>query len=202
MPDRYIVFTGRPNAGKSTAINALTGLKLPVGKRPGTTTKIRMYPVAPGLTLVDMPGYGAKARGSRDQEDRTKDAILAFLEENSGRIAAAVHVVNITTYIETEERLSRKGYLSLDVEMVRYLRETLGAYPLVAANKIDKGGEDEVVANIEAFIEAVSAEDPEAGGNVFPVSAKTGVGVGRLREALVRRLKEAGFSDPFEYLRG
>jgi GTP-binding protein len=202
MPDRYIIFTGRPNAGKSTVINALTGLKLPVGKRPGTTTRVRMYPVGPGLTLVDMPGYGAKAGGSRVWEDRTKDSILAFIEENSGSIAAAVHVVNITTYIETEGRLSRKGYLSLDVEMVHYLRETLGAYPLVAANKIDKGGEDEVVANIEAFIGAVSMGDPEAGEHVFPVSAKTGVGVGRLREALVGRLREAGFRDPFEYLRG
>jgi GTP-binding protein Era len=202
MPDRYIIFTGRPNAGKSTVINALTGLKLPVGKRPGTTTRVRMYPVAPGLTLVDMPGYGAKAGGSRAWEDKTKDSILAFIEENAGSIAAAVHVVNITTYIETERRLARKGYLSLDVEMVHHLRETLGEPPLVAANKIDKGGEDEVVANIEAFIRDASAGDPEAGDNVFPVSAKTGVGVGRLKEALVRRLREAGFRDPFEYLRG
>jgi len=88
------------------------------------------------------------------------------------------------------------------VEMVHHLRENLGAHPLVAANKIDKGDEDEVVANIEAFIAGVSAGDPEAGDHVYPISAKTGVGVGRLKEALVRRLKMAGFRDPFEYLRG
>jgi GTP-binding protein EngB required for normal cell division len=158
MPERYVVFTGRPNAGKSTIIKALTGLKPRIGKRPGTTTSIKRYPVAPGLTLVDMPGYGSKAGGSRKWEDSTKDSILDFIEENAGSIAAAVHVVNITTFLETEDRLSRKGIMSLDVEMVCYLRDTLGTFPLVAANKIDKGGEKEVVANLEAFIEGISGE--------------------------------------------
>ncbi|MFH2112536.1 MAG: GTPase [Candidatus Bathyarchaeota archaeon] len=202
MPERYIVFTGRPNAGKSTVIRALTGLKLPIGKRPGTTTSIRRYPVAPGLTLVDMPGYGSKAGGSRKWEDRTKDSILDFIEDHKGSIAAVIHVVNITTFLETEERLSRKGIMSLDVEMVGYLRDTLGAFPLVAANKIDKGGEEEVVANLEAFIEGISGGDPAARDSVFPVSAKTGVGVGRLKERLVKVLRDAGYRDPFEYLRG
>jgi GTP-binding protein EngB required for normal cell division len=195
MPESYIVFTGRPNAGKSTVIRALTGLKLPIGKQPGTTTSIKRYPVAPGLTLVDMPGYGSKAGGSRKWEDRTKDSILDF-------IAAAVHVVNITTFLETEERLSRKGIMSLDVEMVGYLRDTLGALPLVVANKIDKGVEGEVVANLEAFIAGISEGDPGARDSVFPVSAKTGVGVGRLKERLVKVLRDAGYRDPFEYLRG
>ena len=202
MPESYIVFTGRPNAGKSTVIRALTGLKLPIGKRPGTTTSIKRYPVAPGLTLVDMPGYGSKAGGSRKWEDMTKDSILDFIEDHKGSIAAAVQVVNITTFLETEERLSRKGIMSLDVEMVGYLRDTLGALPLVAANKIDKGGEDEVVANLEAFIAGISESDPGARDSVFPVSAKTGVGVGRLKERLVKVLRDAGYRDPFEYLRG
>lgn len=202
MPESYIVFTGRPNAGKSTVIRALTGLKLPIGKRPGTTTSIRRYPVAPGLTLVDMPGYGSKAGGSRKWEDRTKDSILDFIEDHKGSIAAVIHVVNITTFLETDERLSRKGIMNLDVEMVGYLRDTLGALPLVAANKIDKGGEEEVVANLEAFIAGISEGDPGARDSVFPVSAKTGVGVGRLKERLVKVLRDAGYRDPFEYLRG
>jgi hypothetical protein len=34
------------------------------------------------------------------------------------------------------------------------------------------------------------------------VSAKTGVGVGSLKDRLMRTLRDAGFRDPFEYLRG
>jgi len=202
MPERYVVFTGRPNAGKSSLIRALTGLKPPVGKRPGTTASIKRYPVAPGLTLVDMPGYGSSARGNKTWEDKAKDSILGFLEENAGSIVAAVHVVNITTFLEAEERLARKGYLSLDVEMVGYIRHTLGEIPLVAANKIDKGSEEDVVANLEAFISRMAGGEEDVRQHVFPVSAKTGDGVGALRGRLVEVLRRAGFRDPFEYLRG
>lgn len=201
MSERYVVFTGRPNAGKSSLIRALTGLKPPVGKRPGTTTSIKRYPLAPGLTLVDMPGYGSRARGSKKWEDRAKDSILGFLKENADSIVAAVHVVNIPTFLEAEERLARKGYLSLDVEMVGYIRDTLGELPLVAANKIDKGSEDEVVANLEAFISRMPGGEQGSGQLVFPVSAKTGDGVGALKGRLLEVLRRAGFRDPFEYLR-
>lgn len=202
MPERYVIFTGRPNAGKSSVIRALTGLKLPVGKRPGTTTGIKRYPTAPGLTLVDMPGYGSKARGSRTWEDKAKDAILGFIDGYASSIAVAVHVLNISTFLEAEERLARKGYLSLDVEMVGYIQDKVGALPLVAANKIDKGGEEEIVANLEAFVSRIAVMDAEARRNVFPVSATTGVGVGPLKERLVEDLRRLGYRDPFEYLRG
>jgi len=202
MPESYVVFTGRPNAGKSSLIRALTGLKPPVGKRPGTTTSIKRYPLAPGLTLVDMPGYGSRDRGSKAWEDRAKDSILGFLKENADSIVAAIHVVNITTFLEAEERLARKGYMSLDVEMVGYIRDTLGEPPLVAANKIDKGSEEDVVANLEAFISRMSGGDQGSGQLVFPVSAKTGDGVGALRGRLLEVLRSAGFRDPFEYLKG
>ena len=92
--------------------------------------------------------------------------------------------------------------MSLDVEMVGYLRDTLGIIPFVAANKIDKGSEEEVVANLEAFKARISEDDPVVGDYIFPMSARTGVGVGRLKERLMQSLRNAGFSDPFEYLRG
>ncbi|OGD44929.1 hypothetical protein A3K69_08480, partial [Candidatus Bathyarchaeota archaeon RBG_16_57_9] len=145
---------------------------------------------------------GSSARGNKTWEDRAKDSILGFLEENAGSIVAAVHVVNITTFLEAEERLARKGYLSLDVEMVGYIRHTLGETPLVAANKIDKGSEEDVVANLEAFISRVAGGEEDVRQHVFPVSAKTGDGVGALRGRLVEVLRRAGFRDPFEYLRG
>lgn len=58
MDDEYLVFTGRPNAGKSSLIKAITGMKVVIGKEPGTTQKIEFYPLTKNLSLVDMPGYG------------------------------------------------------------------------------------------------------------------------------------------------
>ncbi len=202
MPYSYVVFTGRPNSGKSSTIRALTGLKVTTGKRPGTTTSIEKHQIAPGLFLVDMPGYGRKVDASRRWESETKDRILDFIEREAASIVLTVHVVNIATFLETEARLAKKGFISLDVEMVGYLHDTLGEFPLVAANKIDKGSEDDVAANLEAFLDRVTGGAPsEAAGYVFPISAKNGVGVGPLKDCFVKTLAAKGFRNPFEYIR-
>ena len=201
MPERYVVFTGRPNSGKSTTIRALTGLKV-IGKRPGTTTSIDKYPIAQDLFLVDMPGYGRKLGANRRWEDETKDSILDFIEREADSIVLAVHVVNITTFLETETRLAKKGFISLDVEMVGYLHETLGEFPLVAANKIDKGSERDVAVNLEALLDRITGgAASEVSGYVFPVSAKLGVGVGPLKDCFVKALAAKGFKNPFKYIR-
>lgn len=202
MSESYIIFTGRPNSGKSTTIRALTGLKIAIGKRPGTTTKINKYEISQNLFIVDMPGYGTKVDANKNWEDRTKDKILSFIQKNADQIIAAVHVLNINTFIETEERLAKKGFISFDVEMIQYLEGQLGEYPFVAANKIDKGNDKEIMENLEAFIMSLTNGEPEiASGYIYPVSAKNNVGIGELKNQLVSKLYKKGFKTPFEYLR-
>ena len=202
MSDSFVIFTGRPNAGKSSIIRALTGLKITVGKRPGTTIKITEYEIAQDLYLVDMPGYGIKADASKKWEDKTKDSILEFIERYANQIVAAVHVLNITTFIETENRLAKKGFINIDVEMVQYIRDSTGEYPFIAANKIDKGRDDIIIKNLEAFIYSLTKDKPEeATGYIFPVSAKKGIGVGELKNQLVIKLNNKGFHNPFKYIR-
>src|SRR5512139_598922 len=55
-----VAVAGRSNAGKSSAINALTGRKQLafVSKTPGRTQQINYYRVSPRTYLVDLPGYG------------------------------------------------------------------------------------------------------------------------------------------------
>ena len=142
MDEKYLVFTGRPNAGKSSIIREITRLKVASGKQPGTTKRISKYSLSKGLTLVDMPGYGRMTGASKSLEDKVKDQILEFLESNAEYIALAVHVLDISTFREVTQRLEDKGFLSLDVEMIRFLQETLEEHPIVAANKIDKAGAD------------------------------------------------------------
>ncbi len=202
MPERYIIFSGRPNAGKSTTIRALTGVKVPIGKRPGTTRKINKYQISTDLYLVDMPGYGRKLGAHKNVEDRTKTQILRFIEREAKNIVAAIHVFNINTFIETEKRMARKGLISIDIEMVQYIAEQLGTFPFVAANKIDKGSEQEVMENLDAFLYGVSDGDPATVVDyVFPISAKKKVGVGQLKSSLVQKLVKEGFNNPFSDIR-
>ncbi|MAY26987.1 MAG: YihA family ribosome biogenesis GTP-binding protein [Polycyclovorans sp.] len=54
-----IAFAGRSNAGKSSALNTLCGLRAlaRVSKTPGRTQLINLFEV-PGGRFVDLPGYG------------------------------------------------------------------------------------------------------------------------------------------------
>jgi GTP-binding protein len=55
-----IAFAGRSNAGKSSAINTLTGRRRLafVSKTPGRTQLINFFSLGPDAFLVDLPGYG------------------------------------------------------------------------------------------------------------------------------------------------
>ncbi len=55
-----VAFAGRSNAGKSSAINCITGQTrlARISKTPGRTQLINFFGVEPGRYLVDLPGYG------------------------------------------------------------------------------------------------------------------------------------------------
>lgn len=55
-----VAFAGRSNAGKSSAINALTrnGQLARTSKTPGQTRLINFFQLTPEQRLVDLPGYG------------------------------------------------------------------------------------------------------------------------------------------------
>ena len=57
---REVVFAGRSNAGKSSAINAIVqrnGLAR-TSKTPGRTRLLNFFELEPGKRIVDLPGYG------------------------------------------------------------------------------------------------------------------------------------------------
>ena len=55
-----IILSGRSNAGKSSALNAITqNRKLArISKTPGRTTEINFFQVEENFKLLDLPGYG------------------------------------------------------------------------------------------------------------------------------------------------
>lgn len=55
-----VAFAGRSNAGKSSAINALTGIGslARTSKTPGRTQHLVFFGLDDGRRLVDLPGYG------------------------------------------------------------------------------------------------------------------------------------------------
>ncbi|MCK5894302.1 MAG: YihA family ribosome biogenesis GTP-binding protein [Endozoicomonadaceae bacterium] len=68
---REVAFAGRSNAGKSSALNTLTGSSslARTSKTPGRTQLINFFPIDEKRRLVDLPGYGyAKVPVAMKQE--------------------------------------------------------------------------------------------------------------------------------------
>jgi len=199
MREALIVFTGRPNSGKSTIIREIFGLKVSSGKRPGTTRRISKHPLSDGLILVDMPGFGRMLGASKRLENRRNDQIIKFLESNAPQVVLAVHVLDISTFLEVTRRLERKGFISVDVEMVQFLAKILDEPPLVAANKMDKADEETLRASLQELIRGIGSDDRAEGTEqVFLVSAKTGEGLGVLKSAVHERLVAKNYKTPFK----
>ena len=199
MLEEYLVFTGRPNAGKSSIIREIVGLDVATGKRPGTTRNISKHPLNSGLVLVDMPGFGRMMGVSKRLQNMRKNQIIRFLESNAQNIVLAIHVLDISTFLETSWRLEKRGIISIDVEMIQFLAKTLGEFPLVAANKIDKTAKKEIDANLKELTHRVSnGHISTVADKVFPVSAKTGQGLSSLKSAIHEKLVAKGYRTPFK----
>jgi GTP-binding protein len=66
-----VAFAGRSNAGKSSAINAITqrrGLAR-TSKTPGRTRLLNFFELAAAKRLVDLPGYGYAAASATERRD-------------------------------------------------------------------------------------------------------------------------------------
>ena len=85
-----VAFAGRSNAGKSSALNALTrqNALARVSKTPGRTQQLVYFQVTPEAHLVDLPGYGyakvpldlqAHWQAFIDQYFRTRDALKGLV---------------------------------------------------------------------------------------------------------------------------
>lgn len=131
-----IVFAGRSNVGKSSIIRALTGKKVRVGKRPGSTRWEQMIELGP-VILVDIPGFGFMAGQSRETIEATKTSIVQNLEKWSDRLALAVLIIDVSLFRVLVERWEMRGEVPIDIEFYGFLTE-ISPEVVVVANKIDK----------------------------------------------------------------
>jgi GTP-binding protein len=99
---------GRSNAGKSSAINAITGRRAlaRTSKTPGRTRLLNFFELAPGRRLVDLPGYGY-AEGPPAERDDWARLIEALSTRAS--LVALLLVVD-----------ARRGLLPADEELLSW----------------------------------------------------------------------------------
>jgi GTP-binding protein len=160
-----VAIVGRPNVGKSTIFNRLTGeRKAIVGDQPGIT-RDRIYGEVEWsgdrFSIVDTGGIVP------DDEAVIPANILKQAGLAIGEAEALLWVVD-----------ARKGITPLDEELAALLRTT-GKKVFVIANKVDA---NRLADDVNEFYKFGFEE-------VIPISAEQGIGIGDLLDSLTKHLK-------------
>jgi len=168
----FVALAGRPNVGKSTFVNAVVGEKVAiVSDRPQTTRRAIRGIHESGdcqIVLVDLPGV-----------QRPRDALTARMAKRVQRELegsdAALLMLNAQQGVGPGDRFIAKALAST------------GTPVTIAVNKVDR------LARAPLMAVLAQAAELEPHAEVFPISARTGSGVGELVEHLAALMPEGPF---------
>ena len=171
----FVALAGRPNAGKSTLVNRIVGGKVAIVSDKPQTTRREIRGIATTeswqLVLVDLPGV-------QRPRDQLTERMQRSVERSLADSDAVLFVLNGEQRIGAGDRFIANAIVSA------------GAPAVTALNKVDRLDRSRTVAGL------TGAAELGVPGEIFPVSARTGDGVGPLVEALVTLLPEGGFLYP------
>ena len=166
MPEKLpsLVIVGRPNVGKSTLFNRLTGTRRAIVTDEPGITRDRIYGKAEWqgrvLEVVDTGGIVP--------DDKALIPAEIFRQARVAIENAALLVLVVD---------SSAGLIPLDQELARLLRTT-GRPFMVAANKVDSRLQETNAATFHSL-----------GVPVFPIAAEHGTGVDDLLDAALEQMK-------------
>lgn len=173
----FVALAGRPNVGKSTLVNAIVGGKVAIVSDRPQTTRRAIRGVRTGedaqLVLVDLPGV-----------QRPRDALT---QRMAGRVNQEIEDSDAVLLVLNGEQGVGPGD--------RYIASALegaGASATIAVNKVDRLSRPRTAEVLQ------EAADLGVGEEIFPISARTGMGVDALVEHLIARVPEGPFLFPPE----
>jgi len=164
-----IAVVGRPNVGKSTLTNRLTGDKVAIVSPKPQTTRNRIFGVfAHGETqmvLLDTPGF-------HKPRTRLGDYMVGVVKDSVADVDAVAMLVEPVDNIGTQEDL-----------LIEHIGAA-GAPAVLVINKIDTVRADLALPIIERYSQRYGFDA------IVPVSAKKGEGIPQLLEVLEGYAKE------------
>ena len=177
MRSGFVAVAGRPNVGKSTLVNALTGGKVAIVSDKPQTTRRRVTGIVNGddyqLVLADLPGFQRPRDALTERMQRTVDQSLEDVE-------AVLLVLSARERIGAGDRFIAERVFGLGVPVV------------IALNKVDRLKPGHIAGQMQNGARLGDFH------SLHPVSALTGDGVGELRDDLVSLLPEGPAYYPTE----
>lgn len=174
---REIALAGRSNAGKSSALNTLTGQSrlARVSKTPGRTQLINLFTVDESHCLVDLPGYGY-AQVPEAIKRHWQNVLARYLETRQALVGLLL-MMDI-----------RHPFNPLDRQMLEWTRHR-GLDTHVLLTKCDKLSRGPALATLAAVRRELATAFPNASAQLFSSLDRTG-----LAEAQARLDAWFGFS--------
>jgi GTP-binding protein len=168
---RELAVVGRSNSGKSSAINAIVGMKklARVSKTPGRTQLINFFALGEDRRLVDLPGYGF-AQVPEPLRQRWRGLIEDYFDSRRS-LAGLFVTVDI-----------RRGLKDLDWTMLDWVGDR-GVAATILLTKADKLSRGAALARRQALRRELPAEI-----GLIPFSALDRHGVDEARAELRARL--------------
>jgi len=187
MSKKEVLMIGRSNVGKSSIFKLLTNIKVPIGKKAGTTTKFKRFEFNKYI-LVDFPGLGTRMskKGKKDVE-KLQTKLIKYIEDNANPnskiIESAVLIIDGSNFKRIVEKWE-SVQIPLDIEAFNFLNE-FNLDPLIIVNKIDKIPPKELdeTLNYVATKFGISG-DWKISGEIIAISAKKQIGINLLKEKL------------------
>lgn len=182
-----VAFAGRSNAGKSSALNALTGHKglARTSKTPGRTQQMVAFSLpsasprtegepAADVRLIDLPGYGY-AKVPLEMREHWKREIDAYLHQRRS-LRGLVLIVDIRHPLKEFDRLMLEFCFATQLPCHLLLTK---------ADKLSRGQATQALATLRRqFV----SESLHATAQIFSSSA--GTGVEEAREAVMTLLRK------------
>ncbi len=168
-PDRMeVCFAGRSNVGKSTLINALTGMKAlaRASNTPGRTQEINFFTAGEEHYLVDLPGYGY-ANAPLPVVEKWQRLLKQYL---SGRQTLRRAFVLID---------ARHGVKKVDNEIMSLLDSSAVIFQVVLtkADKVKEAEREKILMQVKDALSKHPAAYPE----IVVTSSEKGWGIPTLR---------------------
>jgi GTP-binding protein len=160
-----IALAGRSNVGKSSLLNALTGVKglARTSKTPGRTRSINFFEGPGRLTLVDLPGFGY-AKMARTDAAKITTLLFDYLSRRDN-LAALILLID-----------GRRGPEEEELALAEAIRQR-GLPLIVVATKWDKLRNSQRGEALRSFA--------PIGGQPIPCSATSGEGLEALRHRIL-----------------
>ena len=167
MKSGFVSIIGRPNAGKSTLLNALAGEKIAVVSDKPQTTRNRIMGIVTTdeyqVVFLDTPGI---------HRPRTKLGEFMVKEANE-----SMNAVDMIVFVV------EPGFMTENEKIIQKIKQ-IPVPVLLVINKIDQMEKEKLLQIIASYS---SKMDFDA---VIPISALRGEGVELVMEEIVRRLEE------------